>query len=193
MRYETYRRLLAGAVFGLYRLQIRGQENVPPAGPLVVASNHGSVLDPFILGAAIPRSMRFLAKSELWRIPFLPPLLDEAGVISVERGRSDTGAVAAGVAALEAGDVVAIFPEGGVRREGAWLRGGARMALAAGAPMLPVRLLDTRKALGRGTIGFPPLAVLIGEPIPVELARPTVTLARELTRRLQAAVEALGT
>ena len=77
-------------------------------------------------------------------------------------------------------------------REGPWLRGAARMALAAGAPLLPVRLLETRKALGRGTIGFPPLAALIGEPIAVERTEPTGTVARELTDRLQAAVAALG-
>ncbi len=67
------------------------------------------------------------------------------------------------------------------------------MALAAGAPLLPVRLLETRKALGRGRFGFPPLAVLIGEPIAVERTEPTGAVARELTDRLQAAVAALGT
>ena len=56
-------------------------------------------------------------------------------------------------------------------REGPWLRGAARMALATGAPLLPVRLLDTRKAFGRGAIAFPPLAALIGEPIAVERTR----------------------
>ena len=78
-------------------------------------------------------------------------------------------------------------------REGPWLRGAARMALATGTPLLPVRLLDTRKALGRGSFGFPPLAALIGEPIAVERTTPTPELARELTDRLQVAVEALGT
>ena len=92
------------------------------------------------------------------------------------RGRSDRGAIAAAIAALEAGEVVGIFPEGGVRREGPWLRGAARMALATGAPLLPVRLLGTRKALGRRQVGFPPLAALIGEPIAVERASRTVAL-----------------
>jgi hypothetical protein len=67
------------------------------------------------------------------------------------------------------------------------------MALATGAPLLPVRLLDTRKALGRDGISFPQLAALIGEPIAVARTEPTAELARELTDRLQAAVESLGT
>ncbi len=78
-------------------------------------------------------------------------------------------------------------------REGPWLRGAARMALATGAPLLPVRLLDTRKALSRGRMAFPPLAALIGETITVGRTTPTVEFARALTDRLQAAVEALGT
>jgi 1-acyl-sn-glycerol-3-phosphate acyltransferase len=193
LSYEGYRRTLTPVVCGLYRLEIRGGENVPLAGPLVVAGNHESVLDPLVLAASIPRPMRFLAKAELWRIPLLRTWLDDVEAIPVWRGRSDTLAVTSGLAALEAGEVVAIFPEGGVRREGPWLRGAARMALATGAPLLPVRLVDTRKAIGRGSIGLPPLAALIGEPIAVERTTPTVTLARDLTRRLQAAVEILGT
>ena len=103
-----------------------------------------------------------------------------------QRGKSDVGAIASAIAALEAGEVVGIFPEGGVMREGPWLRGAARMALATGAPLLPVRLLETRKALGRRGFGFPRLAVLIGEPIAVARTTPTPELARELTDRLQA-------
>lgn len=193
MSYEAYRRSLTPVVRALYRLEVRGQENVPATGPLVVTGNHESMLDPFILAAAIPRPMRYLAKSELWRVPLLGAWLDSVEAIPVRRGRSDTDAIESAVAALEAGQVVGIFPEGGVLREGPWLRGASRMALAAGAPLLPVRLLETRSAFGRGRIGFPPLAALIGEPIAVERAAPTGEIARELTDRLQAAVAALGT
>jgi 1-acyl-sn-glycerol-3-phosphate acyltransferase len=190
--YEAHRILLAPLVRALYRLEVRGAEYVPAAGPLVVVANHESVLDPFVLGTAIPRPLRFVGKSELWRIPLVAPWLGALGAISVARGESDTAAVAEAVAALERGEVVALFPEGGVRRPGSWLRGAARMALAAGAPVLPVRLVDVRRAVGRWELGFPRLAVLIGEPIGVEQAKPTVVAARELTRRAQAAVAALG-
>ena len=193
MSFETYRRSLTPLVRAVYRLEVRGQEHVPPVGPLVIAANHDSILDPFVLAAAISRPTRYLGKAELWRVPLLWRWLDSIEAIPVERGRSDVGAIESAIAALEAGEVVGIFPEGGVKREGPWLRGAARMALATGAPLLPVRLLETRKALGRRQVGFPRLAVLIGEPIAVERTEPTVELARALTDRLQAAVEALGT
>ena len=193
MSFETYRRVVGPVVRVVYRLEVRGQEHVPPVGPLVIAANHDSVLDPFVLAAAISRPTRYLGKAELWRVPLLRLWLDNVEAIPVERGRSDALAIESAVAALRAGEVVGIFPEGGVTREGPWLRGAARMALATGAPLLPVRLLETRKALGRGQVGFPRLAALIGEPIAVERTSPTAELARELTDRLQAAVEALGT
>lgn len=193
MSFETYRRVVAPVVRVVYRLEVRGQEHVPPVGPLVIAANHDSVLDPFVLATAISRPTRYLGKAELWRVPLLRLWLDNVEAIPVERGRSDALAIESAVAALRAGEVVGIFPEGGVAREGPWLRGAARMALATGAPLLPVRLLETRKALGRGQVGFPRLAALIGEPIAVERTSPTAELARELTDRLQAAVEALGT
>lgn len=193
MSFETYRRSLTPLVRVVYRLEVRGHEHVPPVGPLVVAANHESVLDPFVLAAAFSRPLRYLGMAELWRVPVLRWWLRSVEAIPVERGRSDASAIESAIAALEAGEVVGIFPEGGVAREGPWLRGAARMALATGAPLLPVRLLDTRRAFGRGEVGFPPLAVLIGEPIAVERTVPTVELARVLTDRLQAAVEALGT
>ena len=103
-------------------------------------------------------------------------------------------AIESAVAALEAGEVVGIFPEGGVEREGPWLRGAARMALAAGAPLLPVRLLDTRRALGRGH-GRLPAARRADRRADRRRAGGADgrRVARELTDRLQAAVEALGT
>lgn len=193
MSYEAYRKSLAPVVRVAYRLEVRGLEHVPADGPLVVVGNHDSILDPFILGVAVPRSIRFLGKSELWNVPLLPRCLASVEAIPVERGGSDVAAIAAAIAALEAGEVVGLFPEGGVMREGSWLRGAARMALATGTPVLPVRLLETRRALGRRSFGFPRLAALIGKPIPVARTVPTPELARELTDRLQATVAALGT
>ena len=183
MSYETYRRSLTPVVRALYRLEIRGREQVPVDGPLVVVGNHESILDPFIVSAAISRPIRYLAKSELWSVPLLPWWLASVEAIPVERGKNDVAAIAAAIAALE----------GGVMREGPWLRGAARMALATGAPILPVRLLETRRALGSRSFGFPRLAALIGAPITVPRTTPTPELARELTDEVQATVEALGT
>ena len=193
MSYETYRRSLTPVVRALYRLEVRGVENVPADGSLVVVGNHESILDPFIVSAAISRPIRYLAKSELWSVPLLPWWLASVEAIPVERGKSDVDAIASAIAALEEGEVVGLFPEGGVMREGPWLRGAARMALATGTPILPVRLLETRKALGSRSFGFPRLAALIGEPMVVPRTTPTPELARELTDRLQEVVEGLGT
>jgi 1-acyl-sn-glycerol-3-phosphate acyltransferase len=193
LSYQAYRRTLTPVIRSVYRLEVRGQERVPASGPLVVTGNHDSILDPFVMAAVIPRTVHFLGKSEFWRYRPMRWWLGTVGAIPVVRGGSDATAIESAVAALEAGEAVGLFPEGGVKREGPWLRGAARMALATGAPLLPVRLLDTRKAIGRGSVGFPPLAALIGEPIEVERAEPTGELARALTDRLQAAVEALGT
>jgi 1-acyl-sn-glycerol-3-phosphate acyltransferase len=193
LSYEAYRRTLTPLIRRLYRIEVRGAENIPPTGPLVVTGNHDSVLDPFVMAAVVPRTIHFLGKSEFWRYAPLAWWLGTVGAIPVVRGGSDAEAIAAAVAALEAGAAVGIFPEGGVKRNGPWLRGAARMALSTGAPLLPIRFLGTRTALGPGTIAFPTLAALIGEPIEVQRAEPTPELARALTDRLQAAVVSLGT
>ncbi|MEI7760869.1 MAG: lysophospholipid acyltransferase family protein [Thermoleophilia bacterium] len=193
MSYEAYRRSLAPIVRAVYRLEVRGIEHVPADGGLVIAGNHESMLDPFVMSSAISRPIRYLAKSELWDVPFLSFWLESVEAISVKRGGSDVAAIEAAVAAIEAGEAVGLFPEGGVKREGPWMRGAARLALATGAPILPVRLLETRKALGKNSFGFPRIVALIGKPLAVEQTTPTPELARALTDRLQAAVEELGT
>ena len=126
MSFDTYRRSLTPIVRLVYRLEVRGQEHVPPVGALIVTANHDSVLDPFVLAAAISRPTRYLGKAELWRVPLLRFWLDSVEAIPVERGRSDADAIESAIAALEEGEVVGIFPAGGVKREGLWLRGAAK-------------------------------------------------------------------
>lgn len=191
MIYPAVRRFVAPACRFAYRLEVRGPRNVPSRGPVVVAANHASVLDPFVLSTAIERPLRYLAKAELWRLPLLPSLLDALGGIPVRRDVGDRAALEVALRALAAGEAVGIFPQGGVRRD-TWQRGAARLALTSGAPLLPVRILATDEALRRGRIGFPRVGVLIGEPIAVERARPTIVRAAELTSRLREAVESLG-
>ena len=145
------------------------------------------MLDPFLLAAVIPRPIRYLGKSELWKVPGLRWWLGSVEAIPVHRGGSDIAAIASAIEALEAGEVVGIFPEGGVKREGpgsaarpGWRSRRERRCCPCGC--------STPGRRSGGTIAFPPLAALIGEPIAVERAEPTAELARELTDRLQAAV-----
>jgi 1-acyl-sn-glycerol-3-phosphate acyltransferase len=189
--YEKVRRFFSGLVRAIYRLEVVGADRLPATGPAVVAPNHDSVLDGIVLGAAIPRELRFVAKAELWRSRLLAWMLDGLGAIPIERGRGDYLAAARVLQALEAGQAVVIFPQGTVRGDRVWKRGAAHAALMTGAPLVPVRLVGTARALSRGKIGFPRVRVIIGEPIEVARAPEDQAAATKLTEQLRATVESL--
>jgi 1-acyl-sn-glycerol-3-phosphate acyltransferase len=192
--YGPVRAVAAPVIRGVWRLEVDGAAHVP-AGPVIVVANHDSLSDPFFLGAAIGRPLRFLAKRELWRNGVVGWVLDGLGGIPVDRRRGDVGAVAAAAQALERGAAVAIFPQGTVlgASDRIWQRGAARLALRTGAPVVPVAILGADAVLRPGT-RLPRRArvrVVIGSPIVVERTDPTIPATRELTGRLRAAVEAL--
>jgi 1-acyl-sn-glycerol-3-phosphate acyltransferase len=189
--YKKVRRLFGGLVRAIYRIEVVGADRLPASGPAVVAPNHESFLDAIVLGAAIPRELRFVAKAELWQSRLLTWMLDGLGAIPTERGHSDYLAAALVLQALKAGQAVVIFPQGAVYGDRVWKQGAAHAALVTGAPLVPVRLVGTARALSHGRIGFPRLRVIIGEPI--EIARPPEEpiTAIKLTERLRVAVESL--
>jgi 1-acyl-sn-glycerol-3-phosphate acyltransferase len=176
----------------MYRLEVVGADRLPITGPAVIAPNHDSVLDGIVLGAAISRELRFLAKAELWRSRLLAWVLDGLGAIGITRNCGDQLALARMRQALETGQAVAIFPQGAIYGDRVWHRGAARMALVTGAPLVPVRLIGTAQALSRGRIGLPRLRIIIGEPIEVSRAPEEPGAATKLTERLRAAVESLA-
>jgi 1-acyl-sn-glycerol-3-phosphate acyltransferase len=155
-----------------------------------VAANHESVLDPPLLALASRRPLRFLAKEELWSNRFGAWLMESLGAVPVARGRAGYLAIDRAEQLISEGELVAIFPQGTVAG-GTWTRGAARLALATGVPLVPVRIVGTARALSRGRVRFARVRIVVGEPILVEQSVPTVADARELTRMLQARVESL--
>lgn len=100
-------------VFPLFRGLLRGRTSgkalVPQQGPLVVVANHGSHLDPPLLGHAIGRPVAFMAKAELFRIPILGALIQACGAYPVKRGASDREAIRTATARLDAGWAIGVF------------------------------------------------------------------------------------
>jgi 1-acyl-sn-glycerol-3-phosphate acyltransferase len=190
--YAQVHRAFSGFVRAIYRLEVVGADRVPVIGPVVIASNHDSFLDGIILGTAISRDLRFVAKAELWRFRLLAWMLDGLGAIPIVRTRCDFHALAEVLEALNAGQGVAIFPQGAVRGDRPWHRGAAHVALVTGAPLVPVRVVGTARALSQGRIGFPRLRVIVGEPIKVAQAPKDPDAATEMTERLRVAVESLA-
>ena len=190
--YEQVHRAFGHLVRTMYRLDVVGVDHLPLTGPAVIAPNHDSVLDGIVLGAVSPRALRFLAKAELWRSRLLAWVLDGLGAIGIKRGCGDQLALARMRQALEEGQAVAIFPQGAISGDRVWHRGAARLALVTGAPLVPVRLFGTARALSRGSIGFPRLRIIFGEPIKVARAQEEPVAATKLTERLRVAVELLA-
>jgi 1-acyl-sn-glycerol-3-phosphate acyltransferase len=172
----------------LYRVEIVGSL---PAGPVIVAANHESLLDPPLLSLVSRQPLHFLAKVELWRYRPGAWLMDALGGIPIRRDRRDLLSVGRAEELLRAGESVAIFPQGNVQG-GAWTRGAARLALATGTPLVPVRIVGTRRALSKGRIRFSKIRLVIGRPIPVEQAKPTVAASKSLTAELEKRVGAAG-
>jgi 1-acyl-sn-glycerol-3-phosphate acyltransferase len=96
------------------RMRVEGLEHLPAEGPVLVAPNHDSQMDPVVIGiAAKPRRrLRYLAQAELWKIPGLGWFLNGMRQIPIRRGTGDSRALDSAVEALKNGDAVAVFPEG---------------------------------------------------------------------------------
>ena len=115
------------------RLQVEGLEVLPASGPLLVVGNHDSHWDPVMVGVAAirRRQIKALAKSTLWDVKGLGPVLDGMGQIPIERGAGDAQALARAIEELRAGACIGVFPEG-TRSKGQVLRarsGVGRLAL----------------------------------------------------------------
>jgi 1-acyl-sn-glycerol-3-phosphate acyltransferase len=187
--------LSAPVLYGLYRLRARGKENLPQGG-FVLACNHISSLDPWVLGMPLwpRRFLRFMAKSELYWPP-LKYVLNGAGAFPVRRGQRDVVAIETAVRLARGGNVVAMFPEGTRRTKGLVKRfearprsGAARIALEAGVPLVPSAVHGTDKLtrLGRLTVAY-------GAPVEIDdlRGRDVAEAAQEATERLMARIAEL--
>ncbi|HEX5800037.1 MAG TPA: lysophospholipid acyltransferase family protein [Gaiellaceae bacterium] len=173
----------------LYRVTITGADRIPSRDAVILVANHESMFDPWLLALATPRPVRYMAKSELWRIPLVGRALDAFGTFPVERGTGDGTAMSRAASLLHEGEVIGIFPQGTSKQlpERPFHRGAARLALATGAPIVPVRLVGTRGFLRPGRRAT---QVHVGEPIVVQQAKPTVVAARALTAQVEQALTA---
>ncbi len=132
-----------------FRLQRIGREHIPRSGPVLIASNHRSFLDPFVIGATAKRPVYYMAKRELFERRWQAWLLSSLGAFPIDRGAGDEQAMDTARAILERGDCVVIFPEGTRVRRGALgepRRGIGRLALQTGARVVPVAVIGTEDA-----------------------------------------------
>jgi glycerol-3-phosphate dehydrogenase (NAD(P)+) len=135
-----------------FRMQRIGREHVPKKGPVIIAANHRSFLDPFVIACMARRPMYYVAKEETFRYPVINWLLAALGAFPVKRGASDAEMITTAKAILARGDIVLIFPEGTRTRPGALgspRRGVGRLALETGVPVVPVAVIGT-EAIRRG-------------------------------------------
>jgi 1-acyl-sn-glycerol-3-phosphate acyltransferase len=150
-------KVLAWALFhSWFRLQTHGVEKAPRKGPLIVASNHVSGLDPIIIGAALRQRVFFLARETLLR-GFGGWIMRVWGARPIRRDSADRNAIGVALGFLSAGRTVVMFPEGTRSRDGKVqpVRPGVGMiAVRADCPILPVYIRGAERILPRGKL-FP--------------------------------------
>jgi glycerol-3-phosphate dehydrogenase (NAD(P)+) len=171
-----------------FRMQRIGLEHIPKRGPVIIAANHRSFLDPFVIACMARRPMYYVAKQEIFYGRVISWLLTSLGAFPVKRGASDADTIITAKAILARGDIVLIFPEGTRTRPGALgtpRRGVGRLALETGVPVVPVAVIGT-EAIRKGIVIRPhKVRIRAGRALRFPLVeQPSPALAGAVTERI---------
>jgi 1-acyl-sn-glycerol-3-phosphate acyltransferase len=166
--YELVRVFSSLYAWTLLRARAIGAQNVPETGAAILAPNHFSYMDHFLIGVFIRRKVRFMAKSQLFS-PSARWVYLQGGVFPVRRGARDEEAFITAEAILDHGGVVAMYPEGGRSRTGSLADqakpGVGRLALESGAPVVPIAIFGSSKIRNWKRLRFPRVRVEYGQPL----------------------------
>jgi 1-acyl-sn-glycerol-3-phosphate acyltransferase len=188
---------LVGRLF--FRFRIIHRERIIQSGPVILAMNHESYLDPLLAGTACDRAIYFLARRTLLDAPLLGWLLPKLNVIPVNQEGVDRSAIKAVIRILQAGNGALIFPEGSRTLDGNLQPAEPGLGLVIAktlAPVVPMRIFGAHEALPRGGGGlhFVPITIVIGEPIffnAADLGMAGKSLYQQLSQRVMDAIAAL--
>jgi len=147
--YEIAQKIVLPPILCLWRFKAEGAEQVPSSGPLIVACNHASYMDPVALGVACPRPLAYMAKIELFSLPILGPLIRRLNAYPVDRSASPIAGMKRSIEMLRQGKAIGIFPQGTRVRngEGNIYEGVALLASLGKAPVVPARITGSDEAL----------------------------------------------
>src|SRR3989440_11325869 len=188
---------LVGRLF--FRLRVIHPERMLQDGPVILAMNHQSYLDPPLAGTTCDRAIHFLARRTLLDVPLLGWLLPRLNVIPVNQEGIDRSALKSLIRILKAGNAALVFPEGSRTTDGNLQPAEPGLGLVIAktlAPVVPMRIFGAHEALPRGGGGlqFMPITIVIGEPIfftAADLNPPAKDLYKRLSRRVMDAIAAL--
>ncbi|PYJ52152.1 MAG: 1-acyl-sn-glycerol-3-phosphate acyltransferase [Verrucomicrobia bacterium] len=182
-----------------FRLRIMHRERMIQTGPVILAMNHQSYLDPPLAGIACDRAIYFLARRTLMDLPLFRWLLPKLNVIPVNQEGIDRSALKALIRVLKSGNAALVFPEGARTLDGNLqpAQPGVGLVIAKTlAPVVPMRIFGAHQALPRGGGGlhFVPITIVVGEPIfftPVERESPGTNRYEQISQRVMDAIAAL--
>jgi 1-acyl-sn-glycerol-3-phosphate acyltransferase len=201
--YEMVRVLTSLYAYTFLRARSISSQNVPGDGAAILAPNHFSFMDHFLMGCFIRRKVRFMAKSQLFKRP-MQFIYTHGGVFPVRRGARDDDTFVTAETILAKGGAVAMYCEGGRSRTGKLAeqakRGIGRLALETGAPVVPIAIHGSSRVRNWKRLQFPRVTVQYGEAIRWEaIEHPTREQQQEVAdqilveiRKLYADLEAHG-
>ncbi|MDD5259899.1 MAG: lysophospholipid acyltransferase family protein [bacterium] len=157
---------------GIFRLKIKGAENIPADGPALICANHQSFIDPPLVGSAVKRPVHYMARHDLFTVPVLGWLISRVKAFPVKRsGVGDPGAFKNIQRLLEGKEIVLLFPEGTRSRDGYLQKplpgAGLIVYQAKDIPVIPCYVDGSREVLPRGSkfLHYHRLKVIFGKPI----------------------------
>ncbi len=180
----------------LFDYQVVHRERIPNDGPLILAMNHESYLDPPLAGIACARPIFYLARKSLLKWPLLGPIFPKLNVVPVDQERADMSALKTVIRLVKAGGCTVVFPEGSRTLDGELQPAQPGLGLVIAktlAPVVPMRIFGARAAFPRGGRPhlFKKISVVVGEPMhftAADLAGGGRELYQRLSERVMARI-----